>query len=103
MANLKQGLEILKNAGELPFCCTSDEEMYVRAADMPDGGLFASVFNLGFDPIDKLEIMCDREVNRIEKLMPDGSRTKVDFTKNGERLVLDCPCHTLDPLILFIY
>lgn len=45
-----------------------DEEMYVRAADMPD-----------------------------------GSRTKVDFTKNGEALVLDCPCYTLDPVILFIY
>ncbi len=98
-----QLIRILKNAGELPLYAPGDEPMYVRAADMPCGGLFAAIFNLGTDPIENAEIVCDREVSRIEKLMPDGSRAEISFTKDGEKLVLDTPCNVLDPLVLFIY
>jgi len=98
-----QLIRIMKNAGELPIYCPGDEPLYVRAADMQDGGLFTAIFNLGTDTIDNAEIVCERKVSRIEKLMCDGSRMAVEFTKNGEVLTLDCSANVLDPLILFIY
>ncbi|MBE6611972.1 MAG: hypothetical protein E7632_05730 [Ruminococcaceae bacterium] len=99
----KQLVRMLSDAGELPAYCPSDAEIYMRAADMEDGGLFAAIFNIGLDPMDETEIVCEREVSRIERLMPDGSRRPVDFTKNGSICTLDCPCSTLDPVVLFIY
>ena len=98
-----QLIRLMEQLGQLPVYYPGDEEMYLRAADMEDGGLFAALFNLGFDPIENLELVCQNPVKRIEKLMPDGSRRAVDFAQDGSTLKLNCPCNTLDPVILFLY
>ena len=99
----QQLIRMMKQAGELPIYYPNDEEVYLRAADMEDGGLFTAVFNIGLDPIDQLELVCERDVKRIEKLMPDGSRKEIAFTGEDGVLKLDSPCFTLDPVILFLY
>lgn len=100
----KQLVKILRDTGELPLYAPGDEPLYVRAADMQDGGLFAAVFNLSIDPIERTElVVCDREVTRIERLMPDGTRVPVGFTKSGEVLSVECPCDPLDPAVLLVY
>lgn len=99
----QQLIRIMKRVGELPVYYPNDEEVYLRAADMEDGGLFTAVFNIGLDPIEELELACERDVKRIEKLMPDGSRKEVAFTCENGLLKLECPCYTLDPVILFLY
>lgn len=99
----QQLIRIIEQQGHLPVYYPGDEEMYLRAADMEDGGLFTALFNLGLDPIEALELVCSKPVARIEKLMPDGTREKVAFTCEGGVLKLNCPCNTLDPVILFLY
>ncbi len=99
----QQLIRMAKTAGELPVYYPGDEEMYFRAADMDDGGLFCALFNLGLDPIEKIELVCERSATRIEYLAKDGSRREVSFGIDGQRTVIDLPCYTLDPVILFIY
>ena len=91
---------MLKQAGELPAFYPGDAEMHFRAADMPGGELFCAAFNIGFDPIEKLEIVFDRAVTRIEKLMPDGTRKEIAFVQEGEKYILDTACYTLDPVVI---
>jgi len=69
---------------------------------MDDGRIFAAIFNVGFDPIEKTEIVCNKKVSEVEKLMPNGETQKVGFTYENGRYILETPCNTLDPLILFI-
>ncbi len=97
-----QLLDMLGATNELPVYYPHDEEIYLRAADMRDGGLFCAVFNLGLDPIDSLELVIRDGATRIEKLMPDGTRIEVPFTVEDGRYVLDTPCNILEPVILFI-
>ncbi len=98
----RQLVRILREAGELPVWCPTDEEIYLRAADAPGGTLFCAVFHLGLDPIESLTLACDRPVTRIQQLMPDGTRADIAFTKEGETLHLATPCRTLEPVILWL-
>ncbi len=98
-----QLIDMLSATDELPAYYPHDEEIYLKVADMADGGLFCAVFNLGLDPIDSLELVIRNQATKIEKLMPDGTRREVAFTVEGDRYVIDTPCNILEPVILFIY
>lgn len=98
----QQLIKMLEQTEELPVYYPNDEEVYLRAADTKDGGLFCAVFNISLDPIEKLELVCKRSVSKIEKLMPDGTKLEIDFELTGKKYILDTPCNTLEPVILFI-
>ena len=69
-----QLIKLFEATGELPLYFKGDEEMYLKAGDLPDGSLFCAAFNLGTDPIDNLELVIYRDVNKIEKLNPEGKK-----------------------------
>jgi len=98
----QQMIRLMKLAGELPVYCPGDEEVYLKAADMPNGSLFCSIFNIGFDIIENIEIVCDREVSKIEYIAENGEFKEINFKKDGEKLVLDLSAYTLQPVILII-
>ena len=70
---------------------------------MEDGGLFCALFNIGLDPIDNVELIFEKPVTKIERLMPDGSRKSVDFQIKDGRYITNEPAYTLDPLVLIAY
>ena len=98
----QQFIRLAEATDEMPLYYPNDEEVYLRVADMADGGLFCGMFNLGFDPIDEIELISKRNITSISRLMPDGTREDVEFTKDGDKYILQIPCYTLNPVILFI-
>jgi len=99
----QQLIRMLQTTNELPAYYPNDEEVYLRVADMDDGGLFCAVFNLGLDPIEELEMVFNRPIFRIEKVMPDGTLRELTFgIKNGV-CVMDSACYTLDPVVLLVH
>jgi len=98
----QQLIEMVKSVDELPVYYPNDEEIYLKAADMENGDLFCAAFNIGLDPIDNLELVCDFEAKAFKKLMPNGESKEIDFKYEGGRYILDTPCNILDPVILFI-
>ncbi len=98
----QQLIEMVKIANELPVYYPNDEEVYLKAADMDNGDLFCGVFNIGSDPIENLELVCDFEAKAFKKLMPNGDSKSISFRYEGDRYILDTPCNVLDPVILFI-
>jgi len=97
-----QLLDMLLRTDDIPAYYPHDEEIYLRAADIEGGGLFVAVFNLGLDPIEELELVIRDGATKIEKLMPNGTKKELAFTKKDGKYVLDTPCNTLEPVILFI-
>ena len=98
----QQIIRLAKIMGELPVYYPGDQEVYLRAADMEDGTLFVAAINISLDPIEKLSLVFEKEVSKIETLMPDGSRREISFRKDGEEYILDTPCNILTPVILFV-
>ena len=98
----QQLINMMKLAGELPVYFPGDEEVYLKAADMPDGSLFCSIFNISFDVIENIEIVCDREVETIERMTPEGQFETIGFKKKENLLKLDIPANILEPVILRI-
>lgn len=95
---------LLDEAGELPLWYPEDEEVYLRVADMKDGGLFCAIFNLSSDSIEDTVLACKRGVSRIERLNASGEWESVSFAPAGDgkyRLVLTVE-HLL-PEILRLY
>ena len=99
----KQLIRLLSQAGELPVYYPNDEEVYMRVADMKDGGYFCSLLNIGFDPIEKLELVCCDKIAKIEKLMPDGRKEELTFACTEDRYVIETSCITLEPLVLLMF
>ena len=93
---------MMEQTGELVAYYPNDEEVYLRAADMEDGSLFTAVFNIGLDPIENLELVINREVTKIEKLLADGTRAEVAFKYEDGKYILDTDAKTLEPVILFV-
>ena len=98
----QQLIEMIKFANELPVYYPNDEEVYLKAADMDNGDLFCAVFNIGLDPIEKLELVCDFKVSKFKMLLPSGECKEIDFKLDNNRYILDTPCNILDPIVLFI-
>jgi hypothetical protein len=98
----QQIIRLAKEMGELPVYYPGDQELYLRGADMEDGSLFVAAINISLEPMEELSLVFEKEVSKIEKLMPDGSRKELSFRKEGEEYIIDTPCNILDPLILFV-
>ncbi len=98
----EQLIRMLKMTGEMPLYYPGDEEIYLKCADMDDGRVFCAVFNIGLDPIERLQIVCDFEAATFKMLLPNGEEKELDFERDGSTYTLATPCNILDPVILFI-
>ncbi len=98
----EQLIRMLKQTGEMPVYYPNDEEIYFKCADMDDGRVFCAIFNIGLDPIEKLELVCDFEAKSFKMLTPDGTEREIAFERNKSTYTLDTPCNILSPVILFI-
>ncbi len=99
----QQFINILKECGEASVYFEGDEEVYLKVANMQDGGYFVSLINECADPIEKIELTIDKKVKKVYKLNEKGERVKVKFTQNGDKLILKESAVVLNPVILFIY
>ena len=97
-----QLINLLSEAGKLPVYYPGDSEVYMKAANMPDGALFVAFFNISLDPIDEITLVTDREIGKIDTLCPDGSYRPVNFRADGNKLTLDAPAEILTPVILIM-
>lgn len=98
----EQLIRMLESTGEMPAYYPGDEEVYFRAADMPDNKLFLAIFNICLDPIEKLSLVIRKKVTKISRLMPDGSFGEIEFSAKGDEYTLDTYANPLDPVILVV-
>jgi len=98
----EQLIELMKVTGEMPVYYPNDEEVYFKCADMADGRVFCALFNIGLDPIDKIELTCDFEAKKFQVLLPNGEEKEISFVKNGDSYILDKTANILDPVVVFI-
>ena len=98
----EQLVELVKKAGEAVVYYPGDEEVYFKCADMADGRVFCALFNIGLDPIDKIELACDFEAKKFETLMPNGEVSELRFAKKENLYILEKSAQILDPVVVFI-
>jgi hypothetical protein len=85
----------------LPAYYPNDEEVYLKVAKNGDE-LLCAVFNIGLDPIEKLEMVFEKSPTKIERLCSNGQRETVKFEIQDGKVVTDISCNTLDPVIIFV-
>lgn len=70
---------------------------------MKDGRLLAAFFNLGYDPLDEIDIVLDFVPQEIKYLTPDGTPKCVDYILNTYRRVrLHTELTPMYPLVLLL-
>ena len=97
----KQLIKLLKSSGHLPVYYVGDEEVMMKAAEY-NGGLFCAIFNIGFDPIEKIKLCVEKQINQAEYLNSEGVWVKCGFDCSSDILTIDLPSYTLQPVILRI-
>jgi len=98
-----QMVELLQQSGNLPVYYPDDSEIYLKAATLPDGGLFTAVFNISLDPLDEVPLVTEKEISRVEMLSADGKRVPCHFRKEWDRIVIEKTVLTLDPACFILY
>lgn len=96
----QQFIDILKKTGNLPVYYPEDAEVYLKAADMPDGKLFCAVFNISMDPIEKLPLCFEKDINNAWMMSPEGNWEEVSYIKENDTYIFDTPANILTPVIL---
>lgn len=85
----------------MPAYCRSDEELYFKCAKINDRRLMCAVFNLGFAPMECVDMYFEKTPKKITCLMPNGEEKEVNFSIGNESVTVDCACNTLEPLVIF--
>lgn len=98
----QQLISILERITELPVYYPGDEEVYLKVARTEAGDLFCAVFNIGFDPIEEMELVFKTVPQSIEKLMPNGEFVQIDFSVSDKQCRINSACNTLEPVVLRI-
>jgi len=98
----KQFTDILSRRNHIPLYYPEDAEIYLRAGYLKDGSIMAAFFNLGFDQLEDIAFVCDKKVNKVEKLNPDGTRSEVEFEIVDGVVRVKEMLYTLMPEVLFI-
>jgi hypothetical protein len=98
----QQLVSLLEQTGNLPLYYPGDEEVYLKVAETENGETFVALFNIGLDPIEKLELCCDFEPKSVKILTPNGETEKIPFVFTNGKISLDVGANTLEPVVLFI-
>ena len=97
-----QFIDILSLNNHIPLYYPEDGEVYVRAGHLENGEIMAAFFNIGLDQLEDTPFVCNKEVKKIEKLNPDGTRSECKFTVEDGIVRVDEVMNTLIPVVLFI-
>lgn len=99
----RQFVDIFRRSGALPVYYDGDEEVLLRAGRIKDGRLLAGFFNLGYDPLEELDLVLDFTPNEITYLAPNGEEIGLEYTKLGEgKVKVLTRLEPLYPLILLV-
>lgn len=98
----QQLVSLLEQTGNLPLYYPGDEEVYLKVAETENGETFVALFNIGLDPIEKLELCCSFEPKSVKILTPNGETEKIPFVFTNGKISLDVGANTLEPVVLFI-
>jgi len=84
----------------LPVYTPDDDEIYLKAADMPDGSLFCALFNVSLDPVDNIRLCLDKKPSKISFLDLDGEFKEVTFKAENGEYILEKRADIITPVIL---
>ncbi len=102
LSRKEQIIDMLRKTGEMPVYFPGDEEVYLKAADINESKLLCAIFNLGFDTIENVELVCDFNAKGFSYLTPNGDIIPLDFKKEIDKYILNISAKTLDPVVVFI-
>jgi hypothetical protein len=99
----KQFITLLKRANALPVYYDGDNEICLRAGHLSDGSLLTSVYCIGFDPMDSLDLYLEKSPISVELLLPDGTSKEVSFKEIKKDVYsIDVKVEPMYPVILII-
>lgn len=97
-----QLIRLYNEYGDNPVYYPDDAEVYLKAADCPDGSLMCAFFNIGLDNLDEITLCAKKIPSVIEYLKPDGTREECEFTVENGIITVHRPAYILNPEILFL-
>ena len=98
-----QLISFLRETNNLPVYYPDDAEVYLKAANTPDGKLFCAFTNLSLDDIEKVTLVADRKITSVTMLTPSGTWESVSFIEDADGvLTIDTPADTLHPVIMIV-
>ncbi len=98
----QQMIGILKEFNALPAYYPGDAEVCVYAGKMKSGELLVAFIEVSSDVLENIELCFDKEVSKIEMLLPNGERKELSFKVENGVYIIDKQAFPIDPVILYV-
>lgn len=98
----KMFVDILKRCGNLPVYYPDDAEVYMKAAEMPDGSTLCAIFPIGLDGLEDFCLCTEKMVMGVECLHSDGKFYPLEFEDTEKGIKVFHSASVLEPIILRI-
>lgn len=95
--------DLLKRTGNLPVYYPDDMEMLLRAGKLADGSLLVVAFDVSLDRADELPLVVEGEVEKVMQLTSEGQWKEVSSWGKPDRIIVNTPVYTLEPVVLKIH
>ena len=86
--------------GCLPAYYPGDAEVYFRCAKLDSGEFLCVFINLGADPLDEIELVCQSAVASVSVLEADGAFASRPFRREGKTLHIADKAVLLRPMLM---
>lgn len=99
----EQFISLLNRANALPVYCETDVELCFRAGYIEDGRLLCMAINLGYDPLETLDLHLNFAPSAISLLDKDGNEVPLSFKHiDGDLYSINQKVEPMYPVILLI-
>ena len=95
-----QLVRLLDEMGCLPAYYPGDAEVYFRCAKLDSGEFLCVFINLGADPLDEIELVCQSAVASVSVLEADGAFASRPFRREGKTLHIADKAVLLRPVLM---
>jgi len=99
----RQFIDLLQKANALPVYYKGDAEICLRAGRLKDGRLLTELYNLGFDPLETVDLYLEKAPTSVAILTANGSEQSVSCEAVGNGIYrIGTRAEPMNPVILFI-
>ena len=99
----EQFINLLNRANALPVYCETDVELCFRAGYIEDGRLLCMAINLGYDPLETIDLHLNFAPSAISLLDKDGNEVPLSFKHiDGDLYSINQKVEPMYPVILLI-
>lgn len=91
---------IFRRVAEIPVTCPEEQDILLRCGIAADGKLLTVLFDLSYDAMKEIPLVCGKEPVKIQVLSPSGEWRETPFRRENGKIIVETACPPYHPVVM---